>query len=385
MTNTNQRPALLAALPFAANTGRAWDRLERLIASISDRLASEEVRTLVAYPEVDGPPAALEGSTAEWVELDARLGSAASLRATAGLVRRENVRVLFLSDLDTHSLYYPLIRLAGVRGIVVQAISSGARTPPRGPKRYLKWLLMRTPFSATRVAAASDFVRDRTVTTTLYPANRITRVWNGVEIPPPEPGAERLTRERFGFPGGTPLVASVNRASPEKGISYLFRAFDLLWSSWPEGGEKPGLVYVGDGPEFESLQELRNGLASSGSILMPGYIPDAISVLAGADVFVSPAAAEDAFPYAVLEPMARGRVVVGTDIGGIPEQIEDGVSGFLVPPRDERALAEALSKTLSDPALRRRLGEGARRRASTLFSVENQVEELCSLILDEMR
>jgi glycosyltransferase involved in cell wall biosynthesis len=385
MTNTKQRPALLAALPFAANTGRAWDRLERLVASISDRLASEGIRTLVAYPEVNGPPAALEGSTAAWVELDARLGSAASLRATAGLVRRENVRVLFLSDLDTHSLYYPLIRLAGVRGIVVQAISSGARTPPRGLKRYAKWLLMRTPFSATRVAAASEFVRDRTVTTTLYPASRITRIWNGVEIPPPDPGAESLTRERFGFSPGTPLVASVNRASPEKGISYLFRAFDRLWSSWGEGGEKPGLIYVGDGPEFRSLQELRDGLASAESILMPGYIPDAISVLAGADVFVSPSAGEDAFPYAVLEPMARGRVVVATDIGGIPEQIEDEVSGLLVPPRDDGALEKALFRSLSDSNLRHRLGEGAKQRVSALFSVENQVEQLCSLILNEVR
>jgi glycosyltransferase involved in cell wall biosynthesis len=384
MKKSNQRPGLLAALPFPANTGRAWDRLERLVASISNRLAPEGIRTLVAYPEVDGPPTALEGSTAEWVELDARLGSAASLRATAAIVRRENIRVLFLSDLDTHSPYYPLIRLAGVRGILVQAISSGARTVPRGLKRYAKWLLMRTPFSATRIAAASDFVRDRTISTILFPAGRITRVWNGVEVPPPDPDAEVLTRKHFGFSTRTPLVASVNRASPEKGISYLFRAFDRVWTSWPEGEEKPGLVYVGDGPEFESLQELRSTFASAGSILMPGYIPDAISVLAGADVFVSPSAAEDAFPYAVLEPMARGRVVVATEIGGIPEQIEDGVSGLLVPPRDEEALAEALSRSLSDPALRGRLGEGARQRVSALFSVESQVEQLCTLILGEM-
>lgn len=385
MTKIERRSGLLAVVPFPANTGRAWDRLERLLASIADRLSPEGIRTVVAYPGVESPPRALEGSTAEWVDLDARLISAPSLRATARIVFRENIKALFLSDLDTHSLYYPLVRLTGVRSIIVQAISSGAREPPRGPMRLAKWLAMRTPFAATRIAAASDFVMDRTIKTMLFPRDRITRVWNGVEVPPPDPDAGRRTREEYGFSPEAPLVASVNRASPEKGISHLLRAFDEVWSSWASSTAKPGLIYVGDGPEFEMLSELKGRLPSADSIRMPGYVPDAISTVGGADVFVSPSAGEDAFPYAVLEAMARGRVVVATRVGGIPEQIEDGVSGILIPPRDEGALAEALRRALGDAALRKELGEAARVRVSTQFSVEEQVDQLCSIILEEMR
>jgi glycosyltransferase involved in cell wall biosynthesis len=333
---------------------------------------------------VESPPLALEGSTADWVELDAELESVASVRETLRMVRRENIKALFISDGGALSPAFPLLRLAGVRGIVVQAIASGARTAPRGLKRLAKWLLIRSPFSATQVAAASEFVRILAIESALFPPARVTRVWNGVEIPPIRPDADLRTRKEFGLSPTRPLVASVSRASPEKGISYLLRAFDSVWREWREGQEKPALIYVGDGPEFDELKALREGLPSSDAILMPGYIADAISVLDGADVFVSPSIADDAFPYAVIEPMARGRLVVGTWTGGIPEQIEDGVSGVLVPARDEDALSMALSRALSDPGFRERLGREARRRVSELFSVENQVERICSVLLAEL-
>jgi glycosyltransferase involved in cell wall biosynthesis len=93
-----------------------------------------------------------------------------------------------------------------------------------------------------------------------------------------------------------------------------------------------------------------------------------------ADVYVH-AARADTFPNVVLEALACGTPVVATAVGGIPEQIEDGVTGFLVRPRDVNAMAEAIVRLLTDDAVRRQLGRNAAEDARTRFDLSRQAEE----------
>jgi len=89
---------------------------------------------------------------------------------------------------------------------------------------------------------------------------------------------------------------------------------------------------------------------------------------------------QDAFPNAVLETMALGKAVIATSVGGIPDMIEDGVSGLLVPPGDETALTAAIVALLSDPARRSALGEAARERVAAHFTLSEQASRLTALI-----
>lgn len=377
-------PTLLAVVPFAANTGMAWDRLEELLAEVAASLSPGGIRSVVAYPRVEEPPARLSGSPAEWVELDARLQTARSIVDTARYVRSENVQVMFFVDRRAFGVGLAIMKMLGVDTTIVHSISSGTRTSPRGVKRLVKWSLARTPLTADLVLAVSDFVRQQTVTSGLFPADRVVRLWNGVRIPDLSPDAPSNTREQFGIAVDRPLVASICRASADKGVDVLFRGFDRAWKEWPASSPRPVLIYVGDGPQFPELRELRESLESGSDILMAGYVRDAISSLSGADVHVAPSVWEDAFPYAVLEPMACGCAVVATRVGGIPEQIVDGESGLLVPPGDPVALSDALRTVLLDRGFRERLGSAARSRVESLFSFEGQVQELAGLIRERI-
>ncbi len=91
--------------------------------------------------------------------------------------------------------------------------------------------------------------------------------------------------------------------------------------------------------------------------------------MARLDLLVHPAL-RDPFPLALLEGMALGRAIVASAVGGIPEMLEDGVSGCLVPPSDAPALAAAIAALLRDPARRTRVGAAARERLVTSFSLE---------------
>jgi glycosyltransferase involved in cell wall biosynthesis len=248
-------------------------------------------------------------------------------------------------------------------------------------RRWLKWLLARLPgVSADVVIAVSDFVARRQVTAALTPAQRVTRVWNGLALPASAGGRDRPLHAALGLPAERPVIACACRAAEEKGVTVLLEAFDLLLRDWPEGGPRPLLVYMGDGPHFAQIQACRDRLAAKPDIILTGYRRDAGSLMAGADVCAMPSVWQDALPLAVMQPMALGLPVVASAVGGIPEMIVDGESGLLVPPADPASLAATLTQLVRDPELRRRLGAAARARVERVFAPEPQIAAITTIL-----
>lgn len=370
---------MLFVVNYPANTGYAWDNIERSFAGVADRLAERGVRTYVAYPTIEEPPRTLSGSAAEAVELDATLGDIGSLRATIEFVRRSRVRVLYLTDRPAWSWKYAVLRRATGCAVIVHDRTSGGRTAPRGVKRAVKQAIVRTPgFLADVVVAVSDYVRDRQIEVGLVPAERVVRVHNGFRV---EAGAaaETSAHAEFGIDGARPIVAGASRASREKGIETLLRAFNRVVEDNEWNDRRPVLIYLGDGPYLPELRKLKSTLAASDDILLPGYRPGAVSLLSAAAVFVVPSLWQDAFPSSVLEPMARGKPVIATEVGGIPEMIEPGVSGILVPPGQIEPLADAIREMLLDPERAERIGRQARSRVRERFPPERQIDALVEL------
>lgn len=374
--------ALLFVANFPADTGYAWDAIEELFAHIADHVAAHGVRTFVAYPSISEAPRSLERSAAEPVVLDASLDTEASVLATERFIRREAVRVLYLTDRPARSAIYRRLRRAGLNRIIVHDRTSGAWTRPRGLKRAAKWVAARVPgHSADVVVAVSDYVARRQLDVAMVPADRVRRVWNGLSLPNLETGGRKhlLDIMPTGLDANRPIIACAGRAVREKGVEYLMRAFDEVRRGY-QGAFPPTLVYIGDGPALADFRALREVLASRQDIVLAGYRPTASALLGAADICVVPSVWEEAFGRTVLEGMVRARPVIGTKVGGIPELIEDGVSGILVPPADPAALARALERLLADPDLRSRLGAAARKRACELFTQNEQIDALVQLV-----
>ncbi len=373
-------PTLLCVANYPANTGYAWDFIEGLYARVSDALAPHGVRTLVAYPELGAAPRPLEGSNAIAVEMDFGLNSAHDLRRALDFVRNNNVVSLYLTDRVSTSPHYAVLRMAGVRHIVVHDHTSGARSVNAGPKQTVKWLYARLPgFTADSVLCVSDYVARRQVQVGRVPEDRVLRVWNGIPVAP-ETARSGALREVAGAEPGQPIIACCCRADAVKGVHHLFTAFDAAARQLSSHGINPVLAYIGDGPEREALATLRDSLEFGTCIRMIGYHNDARELLADATVCVVPSVWQDAFPLGVLEPMAAGRPVIATAVGGIPEMIEDRVTGLLVPPGDEDSLTEAIVRLLRDSAERERLGKAARQRVADRFTYPRQIGTIAAVI-----
>ncbi len=127
------------------------------------------------------------------------------------------------------------------------------------------------------------------------------------------------------------------------------------------------LLLIGDGPERDQLRGLAAELDIEQNVLFLGNRADAVELLACADVVVLASHTVECFPYAILEAMAMRRPAVCTAVGGLPELVEHGVTGYLVTPRDPDALAAALGRVLNAEDRGRAMGEAARRRLEERF------------------
>lgn len=155
-----------------------------------------------------------------------------------------------------------------------------------------------------------------------------------------------------------PTIVCVAIFRPEKGHDVLLDAFVLVRRQLPSAR----LVLVGRGELMGHLGARVRDLGLDGSVEITGPVPEIWPYLARADVFAL-ASTTEAFGIAILEAMAAGLPVVASDIGGIPELVEEGVTGALFPPGDRHALAAHLVRILSDAHLRSRMSVAARAAA----------------------
>lgn len=181
---------------------------------------------------------------------------------------------------------------------------------------------------------------------------------------PPSPDPQFAEAVRSLQPAAAPLVVSVSRHDPRKGIHILLHALAEL--------RRRGVAFracIASGGELlEIHRALARSLGLTGQVALPGYMADPRVCLDAADVFVLPSLEEHSGSVSLLEAMQAGRAIVSSGIDGMLEDLEDGVSARLVPPGQMSALADALAELLGDPALRSRLALQARQQHETRFS-----------------
>ena len=170
----------------------------------------------------------------------------------------------------------------------------------------------------------------------------ISLIYNGVDLQRYNHQQPCCTlHDDYSIPESSPIVGVVARLEAEKGHRTLIDAWPLVLAVHPEAW----LLVVGEGSERDSLEAQAASLGISGRVVFTGRREDVPAVTAALDIAVLPSYRE-AQGLSVLEAMALGRPVVASDVGGIPEMIENGISGLLVPPND--ALADAIIRLLSD-------------------------------------
>jgi glycosyltransferase involved in cell wall biosynthesis len=219
---------------------------------------------------------------------------------------------------------------------------------------------------AALIHCVSDHIRD-VLLARGFPAAKLRVIRYGIDTDPPVAPPQG---------DAVPYLLFVGRFVEKKGVSHLLEAMRLRRAA----GDTTHLVLVGDGP---LKSELRRQAATLDGVTWPGWeTPAPVRArMRGAVALIVPSITaksgdEEGLPNVVIEAMAQGTPVIGSRHAGIGEAIADGENGLLVPPGDTAALADAIARLVTDPALRERLGAQARRTAVAQFDAKTQSHTL---------
>lgn len=206
------------------------------------------------------------------------------------------------------------------------------------------------------------------------PPERVVTVHEGIDVEHVIATPRVNVHEAFWLPHHAPVVGNVAALVPHKGQRYLIDAAHLVVKQIPDAR----FVILGEGELREHLEHLVRERALEKHVLLPGFRTDVLGCIKGFDVFVMSSVTEG-LGTSLLDAMACERPIVATRAGGIPEIVEDEVTGLLVPPRDPRALADAIVRAINDEPLRRRLAQAALARVRERFTVERMVAQTAEI------
>ncbi len=224
---------------------------------------------------------------------------------------------------------------------------------------------------ADHIAAISTEVKNVLVDCGMEEKN-ITIIHSSI-IPPVLPKKSTLKKE-LGWDPEAPLIGTAASLHERKGLKYLITAYTDMKKEVP----RLKLVIAGEGPQEKELKELVERIGMENDIRFLGFRKDMPNILAALDVFILPSLLEG-LGVALLEASGAGVPVVASNTGGIPDVVDDGKSGFLVPPGDSAALTEKILKLLKDKRLREVMGQFGKDRIEKEFSADLMVKRYIEL------
>lgn len=275
------------------------------------------------------------------------------------MLRDEQIDVVHAFDFYTNVFALAAARRAGVPALLA------SRRELAGNRRLIHRIAIRYACHLADGVVANSRAAGSCLTALVgNAASKVLVVHNGIDLE-----AFRATRPavdvraEFGISHGVPLIGILAAMRPEKQIETFLRAASRV------ARELPGarFLLIGDGSERVRLEALVRKLGIGDRTIFAGDRHDVADLLAALDVFALSSFTES-FPNAVLEAMAAARPVVATRVGGVPELVEDGTTGYLVPVCDDAAMATRIVELLRNPELRERMGRAGHTRVEREFT-----------------
>lgn len=249
-------------------------------------------------------------------------------------------------------------RLTGVRKVIFTSHGWTFNEPrPWWQKILIKFFTWITILCAHKTICVSEKTK-KDVASWPFIKNKLEVIYNGIEP------FELLPREDKIF-----TIGAISELHKIKGLDILL----IAWSKFIKN-RSAKLVIIGEGEERENLENMTNILGISDSVEFGGFINNARSMLSSFDIFCMPSRSE-ALPYSLLEAGLAGLPVITTSVGGIPEIVESGISGALIPPEDSESLLSSLMLFYDNPRVRDRLGASLKKTVEEKFSLEKTVKE----------
>jgi glycosyltransferase involved in cell wall biosynthesis len=352
------------------DTARTWrGGQNQVLLTVNGLRSIGERAALVAHPDGE-----LRRRAAEGLDL-IPIAPRTEMDLTAAWRLSRVIRRLGPDIIHAHDAHGVAMAALALSMGAASAIRSGTRAPTLVASRRVDFHLRGNSLSRWKqrqvdcFIAASEAIRQMLINDGV-PASRTMTVHEGIDVEHVVAAPPVDVHEAFWLPHHAPVVGNVAALVPHKGQRYLIDAAHLVVREIPDAR----FVILGEGELREGLERQVRDHHLEKHVLLPGFRTDVLGCIKSFDVFAMSSVTEG-LGTSLLDAMACSRAIVATRAGGIPEVVEDGVTGRLVAPRDAGELAHALVALLKSESLRTRMGDAGFARVSERFTVDRMVTQ----------
>lgn len=337
--------------------------LERVVINLAEKINSKNYNVVICCLEGKGDlRAEAERKGIRVISADKRPGKDFLLPLRlASILKNENARIV-----HTHNSG-PL--LYGTLAAKIAQIPVVINTKHGRERRVKNNLICRLN---DRIVTISEDAKKELLKVVKLRIDKVEVIYNGIDERSYSKGKNTISEIKKGLKiaHSDLVVGTIGRLSPEKDHFTLLLAFSEL----SRASDNVKLIVVGDGLLRRDLEAKCSELGIKDKVKFLGFRDDIAEMLSIFDVFVLSSVTEG-ISLTLLEAMAAGKTVVATNVGGNPEVVEDGVTGFLVPPQNPEKLAETINNLLKNRGLSQKMGEAGRNHIKENFTLERMVKE----------
>lgn len=361
---------------------------ERHLLSLATRLDQKRYEVMVAYPGSGLFEKYLAQTHLPAVRID--FGNGRGMRALLPLVRflkRERIDLLHAYEPKSAFMGAVAAHLAGVRAVVLTfhlpifPPFRDLKALERGRRWLGMWKNTLACLLADRVIAASEEIRQEKLQRQRVPASKVSTILNGVDpsdFPPDTDGA--ALREELGISPRERVVGVIARLEPYKGHRDLLSAAPQVLAQAPD----VRFLCVGDGSDRAGLEAMARAAGLQEKVVFTGFRQDIPRILAAVDVVVHPSL-DESTTLTLIEAMLMRKPLIATRLPSLAEMVQDGVNGWLVPPKDPQSLSQTILRLLGDPLAQQTMGRHGRKIALQRFTLDRMVGQTVNLYEELVR
>lgn len=376
-----ERSSILLVGNYSNRTGYAWNNIYRLFNVIASAMHKQGISVCLSFAELQPPITFIdEDIPCRSFQFDPHKYSLSNLFILAKSVNMYRIKYVYFTDQKSYRWLYLFLRILGVKKIIAHCRVSVPNPYPAphetGIRRVIKTIIGRfTWVTPDKIYAVSEFVRSRLVHRNCLPEDKVVVIFNGINL-------DKYRCRQREINNDFVRIFSGARAVEYKGVPTLIRAVRLLLN---EHKITDFVVeYAGDGPGLEGFKADVKAWGLDQHFIFLGRLNGTGEVLGKADIVVVPSAWGDACPSSVSEALAAGKPLVTTLAGGIPEIVGGDSNAVLVPPSDERALADELAELIMNRVKRRTLGVRARKRAEEVLDEKDYYNKTIKQLISDL-
>lgn len=363
---------------YPSNTAYAWWLMEHFWKTLAERIEQAGGRAYLAYPEISSLSETIKAAPITPVELTIPWQSQEQALDVREFLRANDIASVYFTDQPFFSPQYLRMRLGGVKHIIIHDHTPGDRPPVGGLKGALKAIKNRVPWiTADKVLCVSELMRQRDITNIRIPAEKCDVVQNGISPVICAQEKRAILRSQLNVRPDSILVATTGRAHPYKRFDFIIQCAAALNNKAPDLDVV--FLLVGDGPAMPELQGLAHRLGLENAVRLLGFREDVRDILCASDLALH-AALGEGFSLSIIEYMSAGLPVLVPDIPSVSQAIDHSSTGIIYPKEDPMKVATYIQALTIDPERRLAMGEAAKEKANSVYSLKQCTASFISAI-----